>query len=1086
MARQIRLGHDDYTVAWICAIPLELAAATAMFDEMHQDLPVQLNDHNSYALGRIFEHNVVIACLPSGKYGTVSASSVVVQLLSSFRSVRFGLMVGIGGGVPTSYADIRLGDIVVSKPTDTHGGVIEYDYGKVLNGGNLKRTGMLNRPPQVLLTAVSKLQAHHIKDGCQFMEFYAELENKSTDRLSNLARPLNEDRLYLSGYAHKDTVSETCASCDSSQTVSRPSRKYNHPIVHYGLIASANQVVKDSGLRDQLGRGLGAYCVEMEAAGVMDNLPCLVIRGICDYADSHKNDDWQGYASGVAAAYAKQLLLFTTVAQTNQSQKFHVPFDLTAVSAVENFMGREKESEQLWDYLRPSRQSSRKVAILHALGGMGKTQLATHFARAHRNNYTAVLWLNGKSPETLYQSLSSALSRLPDESQTFTARNEEEVKRDAEQVLRWLASPDNSNWLLIFDNVDQYSPGTEDGYDVGKFFPAADHGSILITSRLLKLSALGKSFPLQKLESKHATRLLLQSSGLSDLEIEQKMSETDRDLLKLVEHLDGLPLATTLAGSFIRETGTSFSKYLQYYSESWINLQKQSTPSGDYEGGNILQTWLVSYHELQKRDPEAAEVLLLIAHYDNQDVWYELLRMGGWTSNLPEWFERVMYNELTFREKMRTLVVFSFVGTRVKTDSYTMHPVVREWCLFIADSQKQTDTDRLHELALVSVGHMIPSNQDPSCWILQQRLLPHAGYILSRLKAVLLSGDIKVWNSIHCFGYLYASQCRLEEAERLYDWALTLCKKDLGPDYKANTHTLNLCYSMGVLYHLQLKHKEAREILKETLDSYMAISSWDPKVPGIMLELGRVYDSSFDLRNAVPMFQWAMSVYSAMYGPDHVLTLDCLDYIARAHVYCSVEYAEPICRTALETKIRVLGPDHMMTLRSYEHMAHVLRAQHKWGESEEMFQKALAMEKILGPDHPTILNQKRNLASVLGEQKNKAEAAEAMHKLTLAGYERKLGPDHFEVLDQLDRYAEFLSMQERWKDAEMVYRRLRMGYEKMFGHKHSYVRNASRYLESVLRAQEEPLKATKEPLEAMEELPKPRKRGVLSKLFRCR
>ncbi|KAF7504338.1 hypothetical protein GJ744_002458 [Endocarpon pusillum] len=81
--------------------------------------------------------------------------------------------------------------------------------------------------------------------------------------------------------------------------------------VHYGLIASGNQVISDAKFRDKLNKDLGGnvLCVVMEAAGIASNFPCLVIRGICDYSDSHKNKDWQEHAAAVAAAYAKELLL---------------------------------------------------------------------------------------------------------------------------------------------------------------------------------------------------------------------------------------------------------------------------------------------------------------------------------------------------------------------------------------------------------------------------------------------------------------------------------------------------------------------------------------------------------------------------------------------------------------------------------------------------------------------------------------------------------------------------------------------------------------------------------------------------------
>ncbi|KAK2765812.1 pfs domain-containing protein [Colletotrichum kahawae] len=103
---------------------------------------------------------------------------------------------------------------------------------------------------------------------------------------------------------------KACEHCDSGKEIGRPQRRSTDPIVHYGLIASGNSVVKDGVSRDNIVQRLGDKCIcfEMEAAGLMDNFPCLVIRGICDYADTHKNDRWQNYSAATAAALAKELL----------------------------------------------------------------------------------------------------------------------------------------------------------------------------------------------------------------------------------------------------------------------------------------------------------------------------------------------------------------------------------------------------------------------------------------------------------------------------------------------------------------------------------------------------------------------------------------------------------------------------------------------------------------------------------------------------------------------------------------------------------------------------------------------------------
>lgn len=295
------LTYDDYTIGWICAIPVELAASMTMMDEKHPSLPQQPHDPNSYILGRVGTHNVVMACLPAGYMGTTSAAIVAAHMRERFRKIRFGLMVGIGGGVPTKN-DVRLGDIVIGKPGTISGGVTQYDFGKSLQGGVFIRTGSLNAPPQVLLGALSTFQANHILANKKLAQYLSEIpeEDKPT-----FAHPgVDEDQLFEADYVH--VGGETCKNC--SKTKHRDPRSSSHPVIHYGNIGSANLVVKDSAYRDRLASEYDVLCVEMESAGLMNNFPCLVIRGICDYADSHKNKKWQPYAAAAAAACAKEFL----------------------------------------------------------------------------------------------------------------------------------------------------------------------------------------------------------------------------------------------------------------------------------------------------------------------------------------------------------------------------------------------------------------------------------------------------------------------------------------------------------------------------------------------------------------------------------------------------------------------------------------------------------------------------------------------------------------------------------------------------------------------------------------------------------
>ena len=304
---------DSYTVGWICAVHVEIVAARAFLDEVHDDLDeVPVNDTNSYILGRIKKHNIVIASLPHGKYGLVSATSVARNMAHTFTNVRIGLMVGIAGGVPSKRHDIRLGDIVVSSPGNGAGGVLQYDYGKTIQGKRFVRTGHLNSPPDVILGAVSVLRAQYEEDGNGISKTIETTLATKKRLQSKYGRPEQAtDRLYLATYDHRGSTEATCmAVCDSNETVPRPPRSEHddETTIHYGLVASANQLMKDANIRDKLSEEEDVLCFEMEAAGLMDQFPCMVVRGICDYSDTHKSDAWQGYSAMAAAAYARDLL----------------------------------------------------------------------------------------------------------------------------------------------------------------------------------------------------------------------------------------------------------------------------------------------------------------------------------------------------------------------------------------------------------------------------------------------------------------------------------------------------------------------------------------------------------------------------------------------------------------------------------------------------------------------------------------------------------------------------------------------------------------------------------------------------------
>ena len=306
-----RLTAQEYTVAWLCALPQsELVAATAMLDEEHEALSLQAYDENSYNYGSINGHNVVIASMPPGQPGKVSASKLVQPLSQSFPNMKIHLFVGIGSGMPripppdNTEDDIHLGDVVIGWAERTGApGVVQWDFVRYMESRNIEPLGVLDKPDRRLLSALGLLLRNQKLKRTKFQEHFERLQS-----LGSFSHPGHElDKLFNSTYPH---IGEpNCSSCDHAQLNERVPRVNKDLIFHQGTIVSGDTTIEDPQLRNEISQIYhGALCFEMEAAGVMDDKRCLVIRGIADYADSHKNGSWQNYAAGTAAVFAREFL----------------------------------------------------------------------------------------------------------------------------------------------------------------------------------------------------------------------------------------------------------------------------------------------------------------------------------------------------------------------------------------------------------------------------------------------------------------------------------------------------------------------------------------------------------------------------------------------------------------------------------------------------------------------------------------------------------------------------------------------------------------------------------------------------------
>ncbi|KAK2044847.1 kinesin light chain [Colletotrichum somersetense] len=921
----------DFTVGWVCALPIELAAAAEMMDEEFADLPSQPADSNVYSFGRVGVHNVVAACLPAGQMGTNQAAIVASQMKTSFPSLRFCLLVGIGGGVPNldHDIDIRLGDVVISQPSGQHGGVIQYDFGKTGADGRIACTGSLNAPPTILLNALAKLRANDLRGKTQTLTYLSKL---STQPRFMSPGP-EKDTLYEASSLHIGGA--TCAKCRPEDEVDRDTRTTTDPMLFLGNIASGNQVMKDGQTRDKYSQELGlVLCFEIEAAGMMNNFPCIVVRGICNYADAHKNKRWQPYAAATAAAYAKELLhTIPPLASSNLDNSddsrpkphFIVPFERN-----ETFVGRDVILAQLLERIPPTtnKDACQRTAIV-GLGGIGKTQVAIEAAYRVRDTHPdcSVFWVpavNTVMFENAYREIGRALN----------VRHMKDDQADVKSLVKTaLERKEVCSWLLIVDNADDM----ELMYarpKLASYLPSSRNGSILLTTRNYQAAAKFSRFPplnLQEIGSREAAQLLC--NGLSESQTNDKQSTT-----QLLEHLTYLPLALRQASAYMASNkNVTVSKYLGYCQQS--NSKMVKLLSKDFEDQDryesilnpVATTWLISFKHILRDNPLAARYLSFMCYLAEKDIPRALLPPGEDGTDTDD--------EMEVDEAIGTLIAYAFITKRDVEDRFDIHRLVRLVMRTWLREQEKEKKEITETICWLSESCPLPDHQNKEVWM---AYLPHAQaalqlrdwctdakalrkllYITEQSNTLLGKyGDTDLSNLAH----LFKKQGKYNETEQLNRQALKLKKKVLGLE---NPETLASMNNLAVVLKSQGKHYEAEQMYRQTVK----------------------------LKEKVLI-------------PENLETLASMDNLAvilrRQGKY---DEAEQIHQQVLELFEKVLGAENPSTLISMHNLAVVLESQGKYDEAEQMYRQTVKLkEKVLGPENPETLISMNNLANLLLDQ----------------------------------------------------------------------------------------------------------------------
>ena len=570
----------------------------------------------------------------------------------------------------------------------------------------------MNQPPQVLLNAITQLHADEILgNGQGVAEVISDVLKTNAEMKSPFSRPADKhDKLFNPAYDHP-RGEDNCIKCDKRQLIHRDPRTSDEPKIHYGLIASGNQVMKHGKTRDRLATEHGMLCFEMEAAGLMNQLPCLVIRGICDYSDSHKNKLWQGYAALTAAAYAKILLSVVSVdrfrkKQTSQDGCWMVPFKRN-----QRFLGRHNEVVELEQQIL-SNNEVRKMAIA-GLGGVGKTQIALEVAYRVRDRKPecSIFWGPSTSIEMIEQAYMSIGKHLGLQGVTPA-----EMKV---RVKAHLSSEKAGPWLLIADNVDDMNIWlTSDGSSpaLSTYLPESKYGFVLFTSRNRQIATklVGPNvIDIPQMDDKIATDLL------RALLIHKCLANDHKTTTQLLHQLSCLPLAITQAASYINETEISVAAYLSLL-ESQENV-KVELLSQNFEDGwryaetnnSVAATWLISFDQIRRLNPLAANYLLFMSCIDPRDIPLSLLPPDS--------------SQVKQQKALGLLKAYSFitgqVGDKIVSLHRLVHVATRNWLRSGGMLEQWTvrTGKRLRDI--------FPSNINENR-VLWREYLPHALFIL--------------------------------------------------------------------------------------------------------------------------------------------------------------------------------------------------------------------------------------------------------------------------------------------------------------------------------------------------------------------
>jgi tetratricopeptide (TPR) repeat protein len=530
------------------------------------------------------------------------------------------------------------------------------------------------------------------------------------------------------------------------------------------------------------------------------------------------------------------------------------------------------------------------------------------------------------------------------------------------------------------------------------------------------------------------------------------------------------------AGAYISQTADSFGSYLQLYESSWKDLALNSDELleyGNHERKTLYSTWNLSLKQIEAQDPEATQLLRLMAYLSNLDLWFELFQNAAKSESKqvsssipvevkgklqrfankmkrpiskksgksnkkeetePAWLATLVNNRTRFNKAMSKLQEYSLVETSIgpRSDSYSLHTCVHDWT---AECLNPQIDNSLFSLAASCIASNMMENDEPEFWIINRRLVHH----VIRLEYVLLKYSAD-WSSVKLsdlqnIGSLNEAVGRIAQATKLYQRVLETNERARGPE---DMSTIIIVNKLGNLYLDQEQISKAENMYRRALEGMEKCRG--PKAISTLMivnNLGILYEKQGRLSEAEIMYQRALDGKEKILGPGHKLTLTTVENLGMLYTkQGQIAEAETMYQRALDGLEKAWGPDHISTLRTVHSIAVFYSEQGRLAEAGAMYKRAQeGLEKSLGPEHPSTLMTLHGIGTLRANQGQVVEA-ETMYLRALEGYQMVRGSEHKTTLDIAYNLGGVYAQQGRVLEAETMFKRAIKGYEKVRGLEH--------------------------------------------------